>query len=285
MTIVAKKIDEDAFDDLFQLVENFHWLRHLMTPLMELWNFCDYREQQELLKALFQRFTFLDFYRLEQISISIFEKIKLSGINSCNTIIAAIADPKDVDGSTAGLQFLKNKFLSTLGWQESNFVPSITQAANEIHSNFNLFLFDDFIGSGKTFLRKLNYLISKLKERKVALNSISIIAFAGMELGISRICSEHKIEIICPVTLKRGISDFDSPDVVESSKEFMRKLEAKLSPKYRKLKLEDHSLGYKESETLFQIQGYNCPNNLFPIFWWPFLLDKTERRTLFRRLR
>ncbi|WP_458773197.1 phosphoribosyltransferase-like protein [Aeromonas caviae] len=46
----------------------------------------------------------------------------------------------------------------------------------------------------------------------------------------------------------------------------------------------DYSLGYDRSETLYCAINDNCPNNVFPIFWWPKLANGEQYETLFHRV-
>ena len=285
MTIAAAKIDEKTFYDIYDLLEQYQWLKNFLSPLIELWNLCDEKEQQDLLKRLISRFTFIDGFQLDQIAKDIYGKTQEWALNSTNTYISAIADSNEVDGSIAGLQFIKNKFPSTKGWKERNFYSSITEAATKINTNDNIILFDDFIGTGKTMINKINYVVDKYKERSVKPNSIKIVSYAAMEFGVRNVHEKYDYEIYTPLPLKRGLTDFETQESLEKKKVLMISLESKLGKKFRRLKLTDHSLGYRGSETLFQICGYNCPNNLFPVFWWPTLEDGTERNTIFQRIR
>lgn len=285
MTIAAEKINEKTFYDIYALLEQYQWLKSFLSPLIELWNLCDKKDQQELLKILIGRFTFIDVVQLDKIAKGIFEKTQEWGLNSANTYIAAIADSNEIDGSIAGLQFMKNKFPSTKGWKERNFYSSIIEAATRIKTNDNIILFDDFIGTGKTMIAKIDYIVKKYKERAVKPRSIKIVAYAAMEFGVRNINEKHDYEIYAPFLLKRGLTDFETDESLEAKKALMISLESKLGKKFKRLKLNDHSLGYRGSETLFQIYGHNCPNNLFPVFWWPTLEDGTERNTIFQRVR
>jgi hypothetical protein len=285
MNIAAEKINEAAFNDIYGMLEQYSWLKYYLNGLIELWNMCDEKEQQELIKELLSRFVFIEGRQLSTIANDIVKKIDEWKFDVSRTYIAAIADKNEVDGSIAGLQFMKNKFDSTKGWNESRFYPSITKAANEIRNNDNLILFDDFLGSGKTIIKKIFYLRQCLDQRSISLNTLKVVVYAGMEFGVNKVISECNIEVYCHTVLKRGITDFESESSIEVKKLLMKSLESKLSKKFKGLKLQDHSLGYKESETLFQIQDYNCPNNLFPIFWWPTLQGQIARKTLFQRIR
>lgn len=285
MTIAAEKINENTFYDIYDLLEEYQWLRNFLKPLLELWNLCDEKEQQDLLKSLISRFTFIDGYQLDKIAKDIFGKTQEWAFNSTNTYIAAIADSNEIDGSIAGLQFIKNKFPSTQGWKERNFYSSITEAANKINNNDNVILFDDFIGTGKTMIKKITYVMESYEKRSVKPNSIKIVSYAAMEFGVRNVKEKFDCEIYAPLLLKRGLTDFETKESLEKKMALMISLESKLGKSFKKLKLKDHSLGYKGSETLFHIYGYNCPNNLFPIFWWPILEDRSGRNTIFQRIR
>lgn len=285
MTIAAQKINETAFYDIYGILDRYPWLKHSMCPLLELWNLCDEKSQQELIKELFERFTYIDGYQLEKVSNEIYSKTLEWGFSPPNTYISAVADKDEVDGSIAGLQFLKNKFPSTEGWKEDYFYPTITKVAHATRSNDNIILFDDFIGSGKTIIRKTKYLLKTLDERSIKPASIKIITYAAMEFGIERINKEYDIEVFTPIKLKKGLTDFESPDSLQKKKDLIASLDQKLGKRFKKLRIEDHHMGYGESECLFQIQGNNCPNNLFPIFWWPTLENGEKRETLFKRIR
>lgn len=285
MTIAAEKINENTFYDIYGLLEQYKWLRDFWKPLIELWNLCDEKEQQELLKTLISRFTFIEARQLEEIAKGIFAKTQEWGMESAGTYFAAIADSNKPDGSVAGLQYIKNKFPAIRGWSENSFFSSITEAAIKINTNDNIVLFDDFIGTGKTMVTKLDYVVDRLKERAVKPKAIKVVAYAAMEFGVRTINEKHDYEVYAPLLLKRGLTDFETPECLEKKKSLMISLESKLGKKFRKLRLSDHSLGYGGSEALFQIYGYNCPNNLFPVFWWPTLEDGTERNTIFQRSR
>lgn len=285
MTIAAEKLNKVAFDDVFSLIVKYPWLQKLSDPLVELWNLCDLKEQQELLKVLFDRFTFIDLNSLEETSTSIYKAVIGWDFVSLNTSIVAVADDGEIDGSIAGLQNIKNKFPSNDGWEEKNFYSSIGRAGKYIKNGQNVVLFDDFIGSGNTLIRKIQYLKNSFEESGVTPLSLNVVAFAGMKFGIERIKNSCGVEVYARYLLKRGISDYDTPEVQEAKKLIMLSLEKKLGKKFKKLRVKDFSLGYGNSETLYQVGGQNCPNNLFPIFWWPILLDGAERKTLFNRIR
>lgn len=286
MSIAAAKIPPEAFSDLMDLLERSSWLKYYYNSLIELWNFCDLNDQQQLLKELFLRFSFIDSFQLDEIGKKIAKHICQDlDLKPINTKIVAIADSNKPDGSVAGVQFLKNKFSVHDNWKEQNFISSITSAAYDAKNNDNIILFDDFIGSGKTINDKLVYFRKTLAERKIRIKSLNVISFAAMSFGLIKIKEDSGLDVFTAIELKKGITEFNTPEEAEKKIKLMTDLEHKLKPTMKGLKLRDHHLGYGRSEALFQISGYNCPNNLFPIFWWPLDKDSIQRNTLFNRAR
>ena len=285
MSILAPKNDEATFNDLVELTTRHRWLQISQKALIELWNFCDVTNQRDLLKELLNRFILLDSYELEGIGKQIYDKTIELSLPIGRTFFVAVADGIEVDGSVTGLDMIKNKFSSSQGWKDSYFVSNIVDFSHNVISNSVVILFDDFIGSGTKIERKLKYFLKKIKERNISIPALMVFSFAAMELGIKFIKDLYCIEVYSPIVVKRGITDYNSESESYQKKELMFALEEKLKPKFKKLKLKDHRLGYKESETLFGIQGKNCPNNVFPIFWWPEDKEENIRKTLLPRLR
>ncbi len=285
MSILAQKIDEDTFNDLYILMNKHRWLQISQKAVIELWNLCDVNDQRELLKELLNRFILLDSYELDEIGKKLYEKTIEFSFPVDRTYFVAVADGIEVDGSVTGLDMIKNKFPASDGWKESNFISNIVSFSHDVLSNSNVILFDDFIGSGTKIGRKLKYFLEKMEERKIKIPQLKVFSFAAMELGVKHITDLYKVEVFSPIILKRGITDYNNETESNEKIKLMKSLEKKLSPKIKKLKLDIHSLGYKESEALFGIHGKNCPNNVFPIFWWPEDLYCRKRNTIFTRVR
>lgn len=283
MSIAAKKINKDACHAIIDLIYSSPWLKKQSDALMDLWNLCNTGEQQSLLSELFDRFTFINSEQLEEIAKNIVKFISNKDITSVNTYIIATADSGEVDGSTAGIQYLKNKFPSSKNWTTRNFYTSINDGIDCLQNKCSIILFDDFIGTGKTIIRKVNFVKEQIEKNKIKPQNLFVISFAAMEFGVVNIKENTGVDVYTPKLLKKGITDFESPDMVEYKKQLMLEIENNLSVKFKRLHLSDHNLGYLRSEALFQIQGYNCPNNVFPIFWWPKLNDGSYRETIFKR--
>lgn len=118
-----------------------------------------------------------------------------------------------------------------------------------------LLLVDDFIGSGES-LEKCILDINKSNKNignKFKVLTIAIKKDTYMKLS-KRFTIYKKLEVL------KGISDYNTGDVVKEKKEIMKKIEDKIFSS-----IDSYSLGFKESESLITL--LRTPDNTFPIFW------------------
>ena len=277
-------IDHHTFKKVFDLINSNKWLIDETEALVELWNFCQLESSQNLISDLINRFSYLEEKDLKELSSKIVKHItEVWGIRSKGTKIVAISDEQDVDGSQAFLHYLKNKFAGIDGWTEKKFVNSIAVAAHNTRRNSTIILFDDFIGTGNTIIKKYNWLNSVLEKRGVkGAIKIKLLAIAGMESSKESL-DELGVDYFAPLWLKKGISDHYSDEELSTAIQNMKELENNLYHQYRGNFMPP--FGYKKSEALFSIMSFNVPNNVFPIFWWPLDKEKNHRKTLFKRIR
>ncbi|MBO6657825.1 MAG: hypothetical protein JJ934_13070 [Pseudomonadales bacterium] len=288
MTIVAPQIDEDVFVELFELAASAPWTERKSRALVELWNLYNTVQERDLLKLLIQRFRIINDSDIEDLSAQIAGKFDSWGLDPTTTMLAATADKGEVDGSVMGLQSLKVHLRPELGWSEKNLSSSMFSEVHNRKDGDSLIIFDDFIGSGKTIRKKLKWVEDKLDEIGTKLGKLAVVGFVAMGEAYKDLeveLTKKGIEIYCPLLLSRGISDHHDAAEAAELKNLMTQMESLLQAKVRGLRLADHSLGYRSSETLMSMGGTNCPNNVFPIFWWPELDDNEPRNTMFRRLR
>lgn len=279
-------IDKNSFLKIYELLKDHYWIEDEYEAFIELWNLCDYEQQQELIISLLRKFTFLNSRDLtkycKDISDQICDNWKIS---NKSTKIVALSDNKRPDGSQFIIQAIKNKFSSREKWTEDNFRNSLTsigEASYQLRNNQTLILIDDFIGTGKTVERKVLWLKGKINEKQKSGVKIFLISVACMEFALDKI---NKLDIVfySPLILKKGITDFFKNEDIKLYFEHMINIESKLQPFFKGEPLP--SLGHGKSESLFAIEGINVPNNVFPVFWWPLLKGEIERNTIFKRIR
>ncbi|MGR6837830.1 phosphoribosyltransferase-like protein [Aliivibrio wodanis] len=282
------KLDnEEDFYNLECLSQDIPWLvdAHYEKRIYSLWNEFRLEGERKVIKTLLTRLIHHEqrdrFVSLDYLSNVISEL----GITADSTIFVATSDGNEVDGSTKGLYDFKAELASyEENWKENNFLPSIEQSYDVIHRGRvkNVVIFDDFIGTGKTIVEKVNQLKSEIKRRKISGVNYYIFAYVGLEFGVEYVEKELSMNINCHVKLKKGISDFPDSDEI---KKIVIEMESKLKNKWNKMELYSFSLGYDGSEALYQLYRSHCSNNVLPIFWWKYNSSGDFRQPLFNRLR
>lgn len=276
-------IDEHNFDRILDLHLNYEWLNFQRTALLELWALTDCEDEKELIEFLIRNFCYVNGNTLNQASVEFVQQIEsVWKLTAENTIITAICDNSNPDGSQMLIQIMKNKFSIHKGWRENNFSNSIAVTAYEkLKDNYVIVIVDDFVGTGQTLIRKYKWLLGRLEKQKLKGISIKVLSLASMEFskeGIENMGIDHYSSI----WLKKGISELALEDNIERYTKAMENLENKLNKKVYGKDLP--YFGYKRSESLFAFENTNIPNNVFPIFWWPELIDNLKRTTIFRRI-
>jgi len=282
------KINHEDFIKLYELTKNQNWLEDVSIELIELWNLCEHSTERNLIYELLLNFLCLDSKKINVYCKDISKYICDEwGIRSESTKIVALSDEIRPDGSQFFIQSLKNKFADRNNWTERNFennLTSIGKASYQLKNGQNLILIDDFIGTGNTVERKIKWLKSKIKEKNKYDIKIFLVSLACMQEALN-IIKSLEIEFFTPKILKKGISDYYKGEILKDNIGNMKNLESKLHPIYKNWRLLNFSFGYGKSETLFAIEGLNVPNNVFPIFWWPLLMEERKRKTILKRIR
>ena len=118
-----------------------------------------------------------------------------------------------------------------------------------------VFLVDDFIGSGETAEKAINWYIN---HHNIKLDKIAILALAAQRAGIEAL-QQKGIEVYTYYCFDKGISDFYTGDELDKYTTLMEKIESKLKVDAR------YNFGYNRSEALVALT--RAPNNTFPVFW------------------
>ena len=132
--------------------------------------------------------------------------------------------------------------------------PMSFKLLNKIDSDSLLIIVDDFLGSGDTFFKMIDY-FSQLKNMKESIIAISLVS---MEEGYNKVKNEG-FNIYTKEIRKKGISDLMPKCKRDVYLNMMKDIEKKINIRG------EFSLGYKQSESL--ISMIRTPNNTFPVFW------------------
>lgn len=148
------KIDVDDFTRLTRLHLEHTWLTFEPQALFELWCLSENDEQKNIIEFLIKNFSYVDGRSLADGCQLIANHIQNNwNLDATNTFLLATCDDSKPDGSQTLIQNLKNKF--SVYWKESNFFNSIVSGANEIPTDTNIILVDDFIGTSHNFQKYL----------------------------------------------------------------------------------------------------------------------------------
>lgn len=276
----SQRIGVDDFRTLTRLHLEHEWLRYEPDALFELWCLSDNDEQKNLIEFLIKNFSYIDSRKLSDGCNAITSHIEnIWSLPSNSTFLVATCDDRNPDGSQSLIQNLKNKF--SIKWKESNFYNSLPIGVNEVPDGSCLILIDDFVGTGDTICRKMKYVRSVFEKRGLRDVRIKIVSLAAMNFSKEAL-NTLGVDYYSVHWLHKGINELiEEPHRVSATKS-MELLEKKLKKNYHGKKLPN--FGYKKSESLFALETANIPNNVFPIFWWPFLKGGTFRKTIFRRV-
>jgi hypothetical protein len=285
MTSIQSPIfDKKAVRDFVSIMQEHDWIQDKLEEVMFLWQICDNEQQQDLLKELICDFFVLDDNGLSKAGNEINDKIVSWNLHYDTSLIVAVADEGQSDGSVVGVKALELKIKPIHDWSPKCF-HSIPSSIGSIKNGDTIILFDDFLGSGNKFIKKHRWL-SDLISREPSLNIDTInfhfVAFSGMKFGIQRLVDDGYSVFVCN-HLEKGITDkYDSVTSKEKIA-LIKTLEDKLLSEFNNMNIKNFSLGYKESESLYLWRNYSCPNNVFPIFWWPKLKSFEEYSALLPR--
>jgi len=275
---------KETFDIIFQLSKKQPWLNDKTEELkMLIFSECSEENQRKLIIDLIDRFLYLDrndfAERLDTMAQEIYSEPHL---NSSNTQIVAMAADSKPDSSEPILYHLKAQ-IERLGWGNTCLVNRYNKAYGRYSKNTNLkniVLVDEFIGSGQTLCQRVRYIESQFNEHNITDFTIRAKFVVASEVGYKR-ALEEGINIDAQNIISKGISGYYDDSSTELNLELMDRLENLLSERDNGKELP--KLGYGQTESLYCRQDGNTPNSVFPIFWWKYYRDLTERKRLLIR--
>lgn len=270
-------LPEWDFKSLFDLGLQYEWLITCDEGFMELWNSTGNDiNQKKLIIYLIHNFLYVDSNKADEFCGQIVNHITVVwGLQPRNTTITAACDKSNPDGSQLMVQKLKNRF--PFHWREFDFSNSLPKALYKLNSNDNLVICDDFVGTGLTIKSKTDYALKVIHKRGLVNVQLYIVSFAAMQFSKTNIPYQF---YSCEWLLK-GISETLTGDKLAVATKIMEKMESILKPNIGKRYLP--KFGFQRSESLYNFENDNIPNNVFPIFWWKKYKNNQFRIPMFRR--
>jgi|GEM_PF-5767229 hypothetical protein len=260
------------FDKIIKLIHEKPWTFKYNKGISNLWNKCLNHDEKSLIEELIYRFNIFNSDDVENFLIEMASIITdMWELPVENTIISALADNSKPDSSHSVIQSLKGHLT-----KKYELYSDIVKASHDIKENGVIVIVDDFVGTATSISKKVAYVRNLMQKKGIRNYSIKFIAYLGMKtssIALDVLNIDYKIIKI----MKKGISDYCAPEVSQSKKNVMKRLESefKINSKF--------SLGFLESEALFKIQSYNISNNVFPVFWINKTNDNQNFESIFKR--
>ncbi len=237
-------------------------------------------EQQDLLVDLTLNYLYFPLVNYLKGYIEIFTKIEKELDKRIKKFYLLPLLPEDDIGRGKSGVFIvyhlhdsKSKFEAIFPWQ-FNFIREIIgnpplglpkPIKFNVRKDSRIVLLDDFIGTGKTAERAVNYLVKKQKYR---LKKIIVVTLVSQKEGLEYLQSKG-IKVYTLSIREKGISDYYGGHEKELMVNRMEKIEEFLHVD------EDYRFGYGRSEALVTLK--KTPNNTFPVYWYQPILKSGEK--------
>ncbi|MDC6353281.1 MULTISPECIES: phosphoribosyltransferase-like protein [unclassified Robiginitalea] len=283
------------YEQLCQLYFENTWLRKCVNHegFEHLWYDYNSKREKLIIRNLLNNFKYLTLEEAEDLSKSQVCEISSSwGLDPHNTLFIGFARHKYADGSQVFLNFLKGILVdNNPGWKEQNLLPKFSDGIARIKAGGfprsglileNIVLVDDFVGSGGTAYKNLLEIKNLIKNLDANYN-LYFFSLASMK-GAKKVIQPLSVPFVSCIFLNKGTTLSYPPKYRSKMKKEIKRMERILHNGDEKKKLKDHSLGWKQSETLYSCTRFNLPNNNYPIFWWNMYRNGKHRKTMFNRM-
>jgi hypothetical protein len=221
------------------------------------------KEEQELIILLTQ--DFLHCHHLTYVSLlkEALENIPSNLVHSANELyLIPLASPKDLGkAKSSGAMIYSYAMYVIKNIPELHAknprpyeMPNLLDDLHKDRKNAMILIFDDFIGTGDTAEKALNYYNTFRKQDDIPI----VIALVAQERGIEEI-NNLGFEISVACKRKRGITDSTRIDDIPKAVRIMEQIENRLGIQF------PYKFGYRGSESL--VSMLRTPDNTFPVFW------------------
>lgn len=277
---------KEVLEAMIQLSKEFPWLLSRSEQFIELYaSFCKNNAEKNLIVELIKRFYFLEDVEFSNsIKYLVEDIVTTPNLVDSETMIVSMTADESSDSGQFVLYFMK-PFFEMHGWRKHITVNAFGKTYKTYNKYKdkrlikNIVIIDEFIGSGKTAFDRYKSIKINFDNSNIPIN-FYIKTVATTNKGLTFLL-KNDLNVAAQIVLPRGITDFDTEKTRHANLKRMYKLEESLSKFYEKRSLP--RMGYGQCEALYSRENGNTPNNVFPIFWWPFKSNGQCRKTLFIR--
>lgn len=221
-------------------------------------------EQRELILALTEDFFYCNsitkYYPLLATALSHIgdEKVKIAQ----EVFVLPLITPGDIGEAKSSIEMLyscANEIIPRiLQWKLKTRAyadPRLIKKKNQDRQNALVLLIDDFIGSGTTAQKAFDFYSNALK---VESDIPVVVSLIGQEKAIKEL-KNSGIEVVTALTRRRGISDSERIQDIQSAIRVMEDIEDRLDI------TAFLRFGFGRTEALVAL--VKTPDNTFPVFW------------------
>lgn len=239
------------------------------------------KDAVQLIAQLISRFVYVSNDEYDEFIMTIAEFL-LENFDLNQSILCATTADRNKDSAQVVLYDTVTA-LAGLGVYKPKNVNRYDRALDSFKSDPSLreiILIDEFVGTGQSILGRAKSLKKSFAQAGRQPPPIHFVGLAGMSFGLRHIEPYLNSVNIC-LSLQRGIRGTSLKQNHATEYALMDMLESNLSTSYEDVNLPNY--GYGKSEALYSRKSGNCPNNVFPIFWWPQLISSGIRNPMFPR--
>ncbi len=259
-------LPQSEFERVLSLQSSQEWIKRRDPALGNLFEECSNNEEKKLIIDLLENYTNIDEAKEEKIFAEIKSMIVDTWhLNHNNTLIVGLFNDNEAGSGAAIVTSLRPSFAGT-SWTKEKFVIKMTASIEILKKDpsiTNIVFIDDFIGTGKTFTKLMDWYQEKLSEEKITKVNIYLTAICMLEISKDRIRAKTK-NYFSSIYMSKGIKNKYIGKQLDDAIENMENIEKNIFPSSF---LKNYSFGFGKSEALFRYGNNNASNNNFPIFW------------------
>jgi hypothetical protein len=255
--------------------ERVHSMRCLLTEVQEIGDTAGL----DFMQKLFSRFRFLTSDDFDSRIYEMAEYINATFDLSTTIICAATADHEKDSG-----QKVLYDLCSALGLLGHTKIHTVNRYDHIQKSKFipiDIILIDEFIGTGRSFRGRVRTMRAQYSAKNLIPPKIHGLAIAGMTHGLNEIAHDFESLGVC-LSFIKGIQSMAPRHSIAEEYAMMARFENYLCNNIAGYELP--RLGDGACEALYSRTLGNCPNSVFPIFWWSQSLTGINRKPLFSRV-
>lgn len=233
---------------------------------------------EKLISHLLENFTFLNNEQYDNAIDVIAEWLDDSGLLTPETVFCATSMGHEKDSAQRVLYDV-----STALGMRGHLKVRTYNLADKLHKADgvrNVVFVDEFTGTGETIAKRIETVGNRFNQAGKDAPAFYACLVAGMEKAMECVGAVTASSMAAHI-LKPGLSGhMNGADLLEALQQ-MEVFEDGLEQVFSGLDLP--RLGWGKAEALYSRHRGNCPNNVFPIFWWPRGKGNVVRKPIFPR--